>query len=487
MARYDNIFEKVLEIPISEVFIKYGFQIKRCGANWQIPSPFRKDSSVSSFTLSDKKNMFKDWVATEYIGNSINFIQRYYNLTYFEACMDIALKFGIISAEAHKKIFSRRPNLSEIKHYESTYKYVEKPQHLPAEPEILDKVYRIFISLTSLSEGHLEHLKNVRMLSDSIIEKNMFFTFPSRGIVRKFVKEIENEFGSQDVLKDIPGFFKRKGEKNFTFNTSKGIGIPIFNLDGKIIGIQIRLDELNKSGLRYCWFSSSFADYDDESEEGIDCFFGTSSGSPIDVVFPENLKCKGVFITEGKFKALKIAEEWNCICLSLQGVSTWAPVINVLNKLPIVINNNGFWTKDEWKIQRIYSAFDADMSKNIAVYKQLLNMTNKIMSDVTPEVRGADFSVEYMYWDVEIAKGIDDLINVSSPDELSKRLIRYKKKDFDEAYDKLIEKVLELNPEYTESNLSTKVSSDEFKEYFDEYFYVHEGMQCKKNRTIIQN
>lgn len=471
MARYDNIFEEVLRIPISEVLFKYGFHPKKCGRSWQLHSPFRKDSSSTSFTLDDKKNMFRDWVATEFTGNSINFVQYLNNFTYFEACMDIALKFGIISDDAHKKILSRKPHSSEIKHYELTYKMVEKPQHLPAEADVLDKIYRIFILLTSLSDIHKEHLKNVRMLSDEIIEEHMFFTFPSRGILRKFLKEVENEFGSQEVLKNVPGFFKRKGEKNFTFNTSKGIGIPIFNMEGKIIGIQIRLDELSKAGLRYCWFSSGFAD-NDETDIEAECFFGTSSGSPIDVVFPKELKFKGVFITEGKFKALKIAEQWNCVCLSLQGVSTWSPVINVLNKLPNFINTNKLWTRDEWKILKIYSAFDADMSKNVNVYKQLLNMTNKILTDVSPEAKETNFDIQYLYWDVEIGKGIDDLINVSTKDELGKRLIRYNKENFDNAYRKLIEKVLELNPELTESNLSLNITSEEFKEYFDKYFLV---------------
>ena len=74
MAKYDEIFENVLKIPISEVFMKYGFHLKRCGSSWQLPSPFRKGSSTSSFTLSDKKNMFKDWVGEGVCGNSINFI-----------------------------------------------------------------------------------------------------------------------------------------------------------------------------------------------------------------------------------------------------------------------------------------------------------------------------------------------------------------------------------------------------------------------------
>jgi hypothetical protein len=479
MARYDSIFEEVLKIPISEVFFKYGFHPKKCGASWQLASPFRKDSSTSSFTLSDKKNLFKDWVAKEYMGNSINFVQKYYNLTYFEACMDIALKFGVIKESAYKKILSRKPSKREIMHYEVAYKAVEKRVHNPADNETLDKVYRIFLSFCSLSDTHKEHLLNERCLDEETIIEHMFFTFPTRSIVRKFVKEIETQFGSQDVLKDVPGFFKRKNEKNFTFNSSKGIGIPIFNESKQIIGIQLRLDELSKSGLRYMWFSSSFADVD-EDDPNAECLFGTSSGSPIDVVFPKELSFKGIFITEGKFKALKLAEKYNCITLSLQGVSTWAPILNCINKLPGVVKNKNLYNGD-WKIKRIYSAFDADMSKNINVYKQLYNMTNKISESIPMEIKDEDFDIQYLYWDVEIAKGIDDLLNVSSDEELKTRLKLYYKIDFDEAYNKLIKKVMELNPEIKEeSSISTFISADEFKEYFEQYFVVDEVYKREK-------
>ena len=468
MAKYDNIFEEVLKIPISEVFFKYGFQPRRCGSSWQLPSPFRNDSSSTSFTLSDGLNIFKDWVARDIKGNSINFVQRYYNLTYFEACMDIALKFGIITEDAYKKILSRKPNHSEIKHYETTYKMVEKPKHLPAEPEVLDKVYRIFISFTTLSEAHLEHLKVKRNLSVDEIKEHMFFTMPTRGMVRRFLKAIEAEFGSQDVLADVPGFFKRAGEQNFSFNASKGIGLPIFNENRLIVGIQIRLDELNKSGLRYFWFSSGFADNDTTGQFEV----GTSSGSPIDVVFPTKLNHKGVFITEGKFKAIKLAETFHCICLSVQGVSTWKPIINLLSNLGTIVNRDYPKFGGDWKIQMIYSAFDADMCKNINVYKQLFNMTNKILEEVPSSVRGSSFNVQYMFWDVNLGKGIDDLINSSTLPELGERLKRYNKVDFDNAYKNLIDKILEETKLSNESEICMKLSCDEFESYFDKYFKI---------------
>ena len=51
-------------------------------------------------------------------------------------------------------------------------------------------------------------------------------------------------------------------EKDFTFKPYKGIGIPIFNEIGQILGIQVRLDEAK--GSRYFWFSSGNLKDDEE-------------------------------------------------------------------------------------------------------------------------------------------------------------------------------------------------------------------------------
>lgn len=456
---YDEIFEEVLKISIIDVFEHYGFHPKRCGVNHQLPSPFR-DGSKTSFTLNERMGIFKDWVDSSLVGNSIKFVSLYFNMTYFQACMKIAYDFGIISEDDFKKAYSKKISTVAIKKYESIG--AKKIENVIAPPEVLDEVLRIFISFTTLSDAHLEHLKNVRNLDEETIKNHMFFTFPTRAILRKFLKEIEAVFGSQDILKDVPGFFKRKSEKNFTFKTFKGIGIPIFNEMGQIIGIQIRLDE-SKTGNRYFWFSSGNIADDEE--------FGTSSGSPIDVVYPKELKYKGIFITEGKFKALKLAETYKCVVLSVQGVSTWKPIIPLLSRITEAINLNYAFGGD-WKIQMIYSAFDADLCENYGVYKQLKNMTDEILANVEDSVRGAKFNVRYLYWDVNIGKGIDDLINVSTADELAKRLSLQEKAKFDEAYMNMINKIIDDKDYSSDSEILSKLSQEEFMEYFNNYFIL---------------
>ena len=471
--KFKPVFDAVLNIPIVEGFEHYGFPSTPCGNVYQLPSPFRQDSGKTSFTLNPNLNIYKDWVVLENRGNLINFISSlseirevsgYKNLDYFHACMVIAKDFGIIDDNTFKSVMSSSKKVSSvsIKPY-AAINPVKKVVNRIAPPETLDKVFRIFIGCCTLSETHKKHLMEKRMLSEEEILLNMFFTFPTRAVKTKFLKEIENEFGSQDVLKTIPGFYKRKSEKDFTFKHYKGIGIPIFNEVRQIIGIQIRLDG-EKVNPRYFWFSSSSTKEDEE--------FGTSSGSPIDVCYPSELKYKGIFITEGKFKALKLAKEFGCVSISVQGVSTWKPIIPLLKRICDSVNAKYPKFKNEWRIQMIYSAFDADMCENYGVYKQLQKMTDEIRKDTATEVRGAKFNVKYLHWDVTIGKGIDDLINVSDEKTLSNRLHICNKDDYDEAYSKVIEECIKGENLQNESQIASKVSSEKFLEYYQTYFKI---------------
>ena len=58
--KYEKIFEAVLSIPIVEAFEHYGYHPKRCGMNYQLPSPLRTGSSSTSFTLNPNLNIYKD-------------------------------------------------------------------------------------------------------------------------------------------------------------------------------------------------------------------------------------------------------------------------------------------------------------------------------------------------------------------------------------------------------------------------------------------
>lgn len=117
------------------------------------------------------------------------------------------------------------------------------------------------------------------------IEKNGYKSTPVFGFRRITKKLIE--VGC--TVKGVPGFYQEKdGEWSIHFNPkSAGFLIPIRNLEGLIVGAQIRLDH-PYDGRKYIWLSST------------NYHMGTSSGSPVHLIGEPG--AKNLFITEGPLK-----------------------------------------------------------------------------------------------------------------------------------------------------------------------------------------
>ena len=445
----EEIFEQVLQVPILDVLEAFvdNLQLHKAGSNYQGYSPFREDSANTSFTISPSRGIFKDWVMEGYTGNNIKFVSLYKNISYFEACMEIALKFNIVDADFYSKTLSKKPP-RDIVLFERKYNVVSKPENNIADENTLDRVFRIFISCCKLSESHKKYLLEKRGMTEEEINEFHLFTFPSRGIIRTFLKKVTEEFGNTDILERIPGFYKRVGESNYTFIRYTGIGIPITNEKNHIVGIQIRKD--NDDGQRYTWFSSAFAINDDKKQTEK----GTSSGSPVAVIYPKTIKYKSVFITEGFFKAVEIAKNFDCICLSVQGVSTWKPIKAIIDALPLEVSVPNFYVK------AVYPAFDADMCRNINVYMQLKKMTDSLRED-------RDYIINYISWDMNLGKGIDDMLIAGHKSEI----LNINKDAYDREYMKLVDKIIaEKDDIENVSQICTKMTCDEFGAFFDKYF-----------------
>lgn len=407
MKRLDELFEQILEIPISDIIMDLGFPLKRVGSNYVGLSPFRDDSSGTSFTTSTIKNTFKDW-PLGLSGNGIKFVSLINELEYLESAFWLALKYSIISDKEYELLKKRylkdnKNNEKMAKSLEMKYTRAKETKiKQKADIETLDSVYRLFISLSTLSDNHLMHLKETRELSDEEIKDFKFFTFPTRSIGRKFLKMVEDSFGSQDVLSNVPGFYRRAGDKHFTFITMKGIGIPIYTPDGKIEAIQIRKDEVKENEQRYMWFSSSFAENDPDGKVE----FGTGSGAPLSTLIPDVIKNKCIFLTEGTFKAIKILKTYNSIACSIQGVSNWKGFVDKIDQIK-ELDSVKAKVKDKFVLDTVFIAYDADLLYNIGVLKQSIKL-----GEAATE-KGLD--VFYVLWDPEKGKGIDDALIAKAP------------------------------------------------------------------------
>lgn len=162
-----------------------------------------------------------------------------------------------------------------------------------AEAPVINRTLSALLGLLKLSDMHREHLKNVRCLTDSQIDKIGFKSTPPFYMCEKLARTlIKNGF----TVEGVPGFYKRNGVWTVMFcSYTNGILIPIREIDGMIHDLQIRLDTplknegSNKPGAKYIWFSSSSKPY------------GTGPGSPIQFLGDKN--AGRIYITEGYLKS----------------------------------------------------------------------------------------------------------------------------------------------------------------------------------------
>lgn len=407
-------------ITVSAIISSYEYT-KRNGNNILAICPFHADERMGSFVGTDSKGIWKCFSCGEG-GDVIKFVSLKENLDYIGAAYKIGLDYGLITQYDYDSYYTKRrykadDSIRLQKRYEKedTHKF----ENNIADIDILDKVFRLFIKECKLSEEHYRHLKQERGLSDAQIESGIYFTYPTRSIARSFVRNVREEFGSDEVLQNIPGFFWSQEDAKWLFPKHKGIGIPIKNSNGLIAGIQVRRDEAEGKSSRYVWFSSSFAQNHEKFE------YGTSSGAPVDVVYPTLIKNNSVIITEGRFKAQILANETGSVVMSVQGTNAWRGIVKELGELGNSSIAQSLYT-GHYRPSVVLSAFDSDMSKNVQVFQQLRRMSDSIQDKRYP--------VYYLYWDEELGKGADDVILNGHKSAIK----RYDKSVWDSYFDKMM-------------------------------------------------
>lgn len=440
-----NVIDQVRQLPTSSIVETRVRLIMRSGL-YKGLCPFHNDRHIGSFVVSDKKQIFKCFSCGTG-GDGIKFVALFDGINYVESAMKIALERGIVSLSEYEDFFNRKYSDKKSKQIERFYSEKDKHkfENRIAPIEILHNVYSAFKKESSLSDEHKNYLLKERGLSDEKIIEDGYFTFPTRRIMKDFLKRLKDDYEYEEsILKDVPGFYYDKVNKAWTFTKNKGIGLLMPNADGFLEGIQIRRDSVDEDKSRYIWFSSAFIEYDDRLLEKYE--HGTSSGSPIAVVYPKKVLNRTIFITEGWFKAIKIAEKFGSVAISVQGVGSWRNISNQIRKIQKHV---------PFRLNNIYVAYDADMAYNIQVFRQAMKMTNNLRNEfgqvtvlddkgkpVIDEIgnpkKEDTFKISYVMWDVEYGKGIDDLIALGH-----KGMLETKEKDkFDSLYCDLIKRVI---------------------------------------------
>lgn len=223
--------------------------------------------------LNLKKNVFKCNRCGE-SGGMLALYGKLYGVDNQTACQEIKdLLYGVKEITKYavrtKQIISKEPEVENSS---------------PASDEVKNKTYTVFFSMLRLSEIHKQKLLE-RGFTEEQIEKNGYKSTPVFGFKNLTKKVIE----AGCEVKGVPGFYQEEdGAWSVHFNPkSGGFLIPIRNMEGLIVGAQIRLDHPH-DGRKYIWLSS------------VNYHMGTSSGSPLHLAGMPGAKT--VFITEGPLK-----------------------------------------------------------------------------------------------------------------------------------------------------------------------------------------
>jgi hypothetical protein len=253
--------------------------------------------------------------------------------------------------------------------------------HKRANADLLNEVYTYLLQVClKLSPFHRDLLYTKRNLSEDTVEKNLYRSVPGHDACLVVCNSMQEKFG--DKLHGIPGFYKNS-DGRWRMPHVDGFFIPYRDVQGRIVGLQIRLDK-PRGSTKYIWFSTP--------PDHFSC--GTSSGSPIHFAKPDRGKqSSSAVLIEGALKADIVCERWNVAAIAIAGASGFNPekiLAEIQSGLP--------------EVKKLDVAFDADWKDNKAVRSGLERLLKAIP--------GSGLETETLEWDIKTdGKGLDDVLN----------------------------------------------------------------------------
>lgn len=455
---FGKLIQTIKEVPIEQVALLRDDVIdmeERRGQAWGY-CPNHPDKVKTNFIVGNDYNRCHCFVCN-FDEDGIGLIQHIDDVGFKDAVTKIAVELKIITEEEKENIFKRDKEVRMKKgHLKKAEIKTKKRKPLTDKvANIRHEVYSSFAKGESiinpmidndtitpkallsidysvvdttkdnrfkkLSGEHYRHLKEERMLTDEEIERYGFFTLPRfKPATIGLYHDLQKKGVDFNHLNQVPGFYRLdndlrmkyfedtdtfntfpkkeevkhgKGEYIWQYDNIQGLGIPIKDAEGRIVAIQVRADE--EDGAKYIWFSSSFTAKRD------DLAGGSSPGPQMDVTRPNNWTNHTVFITEGKFKAIQLANQFDSPVISVQGVNATKGVDEYVKKI-----------EEKYKrvVKHVVVVFDADMASNPAVMKATVSVGNKLK----------DFDVYVAVWDEKFGKGVDDMLLEGHRDKLSR-------------------------------------------------------------------
>lgn len=158
----------------------------------------------------------------------------------------------------------------------------QEPEREPRPLAERHEVYTAMLRYLPLSEQHRMNLRR-RGLDDLQIARNEYRSLPKSPTMRA---EVSARLAEQFSLEGIPGFHRKYG--HWTIAGNEGLFIPVRDWQGRIQGLQIRLDDEAQPNRKYRWLSSR--GYKD----------GCNGKAYLHIT--GNRACKTAYLTEGGLK-----------------------------------------------------------------------------------------------------------------------------------------------------------------------------------------
>lgn len=239
-----------------------------------------------------------------------------------------------------------------------------------APKPVIDRTYR---ALLAACELRAEHKKNLlkRGLSEKEIEHYGFKSVPWKN---ESVAIVEQLLEKGCELRGVPGFYEDNGTWKLAVSyKNRGFFIPMVNIKGQCLGLQIRLDSPSRN-TKYIWFTSS------RYENGC-----ARTAIP---TFSNYWNIgKSVCLTEGGLKAYVAHSHSGVTFIGIPGVTQY-------KMLPLL-----FTQLKKRGVTTVCDCFDMDYKTNPNVARARDRLKEKIIN--------AGFRYARYEWD-ENYKGIDD-------------------------------------------------------------------------------
>jgi len=207
-------------------------------------------------------------------------------------------------------------------------------------------VYSDLLSLLPLAGDHTRNLLK-RGLSEQAIQDNGYRTTPAFG-----EKALAERLMGSHNLAGVPGFYRDSAGQWAFIHSMRGILVPVRDMKGRIQGMQVRLDNVDRR--KYRWVSSNGLEGGHGAEGWVHV-----AGKPVE----------RVILTEGPLKADVIFYLTGLTTIAVPGVNSLKYLENTLTELV------------KLGIEQVMTAFDMDFIKNSHVesgYMDLINLLGQM-------------------------------------------------------------------------------------------------------------